>query len=231
MRPTISPRAGAACAAVGALGIFLNNFRHPFPPADRVAFLRLIADEPHWAAIHFPTMFFALAALVGLVALADTLAEGAAASLARAGRTVAQVGVPIMLVGVAVDGYGFKAVADAWAAAPATERAVIERAADAIVWAETGLLHTWVAVFLGVPFVLYGAAVAASARYPRWAGWLGVAGGAGCLASGAAGFLRLPIDLPFPIFGTVDLAWLVLMAALMTRRERRAHLRGLGAPA
>jgi hypothetical protein len=232
MRPTIPPRAGAACAAAGALGIFLNNFRHPFPPADRATFLRLIADEPHWAAIHFPTMFFALAVLVGLVALADTMAEGAAGALARAGRTVAQVGVPVMLVGVAIDGFGFKAVADAWAAAPPAGRAVYERAADAIVWAEAGLLHTWVAVFLGAPFVLFGAAVACAPRYPRWAGWVGVAGGAGCLASGAAGFLSLPVDLPFPVFGTVNLAWLVLMATLMLRHERRTtvlHIRGAAA--
>ncbi len=224
MRPTIPPAAGAACATAGALGIFFGNFLHPFPPAERAAMLRLVAAEPHWPAIHFPVLFFALAILVGLVALADAMPAGAAGALAHAGRTVAQAGVPVMLVGVTVDGFGFKALADAWAGAAPADRAVIERAADAIVWAETGLLHAWVTVFLGVTFVLYGGAMALGpahgSPFPRALGWLGAAGGAGCLASGAAGFLRLPVDLPFPVFGTVNLAWLVAVGALTTRRAR-----------
>jgi hypothetical protein len=40
-----------------------------------------------WSAIHFPTMFFALAILIALVALADSINHTTAASLARIGRT------------------------------------------------------------------------------------------------------------------------------------------------
>lgn len=218
MQPRISLRIGGTCAIIGALGIFFGNFLHPFPPNEREGMLRLIASEPLWPAIHFPTMFFALAILIALVALADSITHGTAASLARMGRTCAQVSVPVMLVGVAIDGFAFKALADKWAAAPEAERAMLIYAADAIVLAETGILHTWVTFFLGLTFILYGFAVAFSAIYPRLVGWLGVAGGVGCLASGAAGFLQLPLMLPFPIFGTVILVWTFMIGIFMLRR-------------
>jgi len=222
MPSRISLTLGAACAIVGSLGIFVSNFFHPFPPTEREAMLRLIASEPAWSAIHLPTMFFAVAILIALVVLADTIAAGAAGFLARAGRVVAQVGVPVMLVGVAVDGYGFKALADAWAGAAATERAVLVGAAEAIVVAETGILHVWVTFFLGVTFVLYGSAVILHRDYPRAVGWLGVLGGAGCLFSGVAGFLRLPMAVPFPVFGTLVLAWTFAIGLLMARQARQA---------
>lgn len=218
MRVEIPLKLGSACAILGALGIFIGNFLHPFPPADREGMLQLIAGEPAWAAIHLPTMFFAVAILIALVSLADSMERPGAASLARVGRTVAHVGVPVMLVGAAIDGYGFKALADAWASAPVAERAMIVAAADALILAETGILHIWVTFFLGVTFILYGAAVASSATYPRLIGWLGVLGGAGCLLSGVAGFLRLPLTVPFPVFGTVVLAWMFAMGVLMARR-------------
>lgn len=220
MQTRISLNIGAACAVVGALGIFLGNFLHPFPPADPEGMLRLIASEPAWSAIHFPTMFFAVAILIALVALSDSITDGASASLARMGRVVAQVGVPVMLVGVAIDGFAFKALADRWVSAPAAERAVLVRVAEGIVLAETGVLHVWVTFFLGLAFVLFGSAVAAGSGYPRPIGWLGVLAGIGCLASGAAGFLRLPLVLPFPVFGTLTLAWTFAMGILMARRAR-----------
>jgi hypothetical protein len=218
MEPRISLKAGAACGVVGALGIFLGNFLHPFPPPGAEAMLRVIADEPARPAIHFPTMFFALAILAALVALADSITHGPAASLARMGRTVAQAAVPVMLVGVAIDGFAFRALARLWAGAPAAEREMIVRAADAVILAETGILHTWVSFFLGLAFLLYGAALVVGSEYPRALGWLGVVGGAGCLVSGATGFLGLPLTVPFPIFGTLVLAWTFAMGVVMARR-------------
>jgi hypothetical protein len=135
----------------------------------------------------------------------------------RRPRPVKQVGVPVMLVGVAIDGFAFKALADAWAAAPAAERQIIVVAADAVVLAETAVLHAWVTFFLGVPFLLFGAAFVAGGQYPRWLGWLGAAGGAGCLASGASGFLRASFVLPFPVFGTLVLAFTVLAGFYLLR--------------
>ncbi len=206
---------------VGALGIFVGNFFHPFPPPEPAGALRLIADEATWPAMHYPTMFFALSILVGLVALADSTTGEPAASLSRIGRTVAQVAVSVMLVGVAIDGFGFRSLARSWAGAGPTEQAMIVEAAHAVILAETGILHTWVTFFLGVTFILYGAAVAAGRAYPRTLGWLGIAGGTGCLASGAAGFLQLPVVIPFPVFGTLVLLWTFAMGVLMVRRSAR----------
>jgi len=219
MQTGLSLRLGGICAIAGATGIFFSNFLHPFPPADRAAMLALVAAEPAWSAIHFPTMFFAVALLVALVALADSITVGRPAVLAHAGRVVAQVGVPVMLVGVAIDGFGFKTVADAWARAADPGRAMLLHAADAVVLAETGIVHTWVTFFLGLAFLLYGLAVATGRDYPRWIGWAGVAGGLGCLGSGAAGFLQLPLTMPFPVFATADLLFMFAMGIAMYRRS------------
>jgi hypothetical protein len=217
MTSSVAAKFGGACAMVGATGIFVGNFFHPFPPAQREAMLEFIAAQSGWPLMHLPTMFFAVAMLLGLVAVADSLAGGLARTLAHGGRIVAQVGVPVMLVGVAIDGFAFKALADAWAAAPAAERQIIVVAADAVVLAETAVLHAWVTFFLGVPFLLFGAAFVAGGQYPRWLGWLGAAGGAGCLASGASGFLRASFVLPFPVFGTLVLAFTVLAGFYLLR--------------
>jgi hypothetical protein len=183
--------------------------------------LRLIAAEPAWPAIHFPTMLFALAILIGLTALSDSMPPNATGSLARMGRTVAHAAVPVMLVGVAIDGFAFKALADAWASASLEERAILLHAADAVVLAETGILHAWVSIFLGITFILFGTAMALGSEYPRRVGWLGIAGGIGCFLSGAVGFLQLPFVLPFPAFGILILAWLFITGILMARKAHR----------
>ena len=211
-------RLAGALALAGSTGIFVGNFFHPFPPMERAAMLDMIAAEPAWSAIHLPTMFFAVALLCALVTLADLFAAGGyAPALARAGRVAAQVGVPVMLVGVAIDGFGFKVLADAYAAAPADQRAYLLAAADAVVQAEAALLHVWVTMFLGVSFLLFGVAMALDRAWPRGLAWLGVIGGAGCLFSGIAGFLRWPVAPPFPLFGTLVLAWSFALGILLLR--------------
>lgn len=220
MQSRVSLKIGGPCAMLGAAGIFFGNFLHPFLPDDREGMLRLIASEPMWTVFHLPTMFFALAILLALAAISDSIIQGVAASLARMGRICAQAGLPVMLVGVAIDGFAFKTLADAWSRAAEGERTMLLHAAEAIILAETGILHIWVTFFLGMTFILYGLAVAFSVAYPRFVGWLGIAGGAGCLVSGVAGFLRLPLVIPFPVFGTVVLAWTFIMGALMIRRAR-----------
>jgi len=221
VRHGVPTKVGGACALLGAAGIFAGNFLHPSLPSDRRAMLEMVAEHASWPAIHLPTMFFAVAILVGLVALADSLADDEGAAWASVGRIAALVGVPVMLVGVAVDGYAFPALAEAWRTATASEQGAIVRAADALAFAETGILHTWVTFFLGASVLLYGLAVVQCRTYwPPW-GWVGVLGGMGCLSSGVAGFLRLPFQPPFPLFGMLVLVWTAGMGVQMIRRGGR----------
>jgi hypothetical protein len=226
MRPRVPLNVGGACAIVGAVGIFAGNFLHPFLPPDRVTMLEMVASHASWPALHLPTMFFAVAILLGLVALAGSLVDGEGAAWAGAGQVVAQVGVPVMLVGVAIDGFAFTSLADAWRAASPTEQTAILQAADALVFAEMGIMHTWVSFFLGLSVLLYGLAVVQSNRYWGPVGWLGVLGGMGCLFSGVAGFLRLPFQPPFPVFGMLVLAWMLAMGVLMMRRPMVREMEG-----
>jgi apolipoprotein N-acyltransferase len=75
-----------------------------------------------------------------------------------------------------VDGVTLKQAADAWVAAPGTEKATRFADAETVRWLEWGL-QAYFRVLLGVAFLLLGSAAAVSRLVPTWLGvLLGVAG-------------------------------------------------------
>jgi hypothetical protein len=127
---------------------------------------------------------------------------------------VALPGAAVMLVGIAIDGFATKALADLWASAPAPERATAFRLALAADQIQTALFHTWAALFIGLPFLLLGlSGLLAGGGFPRWLGLVAVIGGAGAVFMGAAGFLQLQVPVPGVLFNVC--ASLVTLWALV----------------
>ena len=86
-----------------------------------------------------------------------------------------------MLVGIAIDGFATKALADLWAAASAADRATAFRMALAVEEVQTALFHTWAALFIDLPILLLGlSGLLATGGFPPWlaaiAHWLEVSG-------------------------------------------------------
>ncbi|MGD9531622.1 MAG: hypothetical protein AB7V44_33170, partial [Pseudonocardia sp.] len=81
----------------------------------------------------------------------------------------------------------------------------------------------YVALLLGLPFALFGIAVAVSSEYPSILGWLGAVVGVVGFCTGAANFALLaliPIQLFVPVVFLLDL-WMLTMGVLMWKRSRR----------
>jgi len=216
-------RIGATAGIAGALLGMVGNLAHPATPIDDPeGVARAIADSGGWVPIHLAIVVGLVLMLGGLVALGQSIQGGRPGALARLGTAAAVAGVAVGLILVIVDGIAAKQLADAWAAAPAGERATALR----IVLAEEAINFSLAALFnilfAGATFVLYGLAVAWSGLYPRWLGWVAVAAGVGSVAAGlvqaVAGEPTTLSRVLTIIFPTVITLWLVELNVLVLRR-------------
>jgi hypothetical protein len=217
-------RLGALSAILGALLALVVNLLYPIPPDDPEALLTLIASNANWSLLNLALMVSTLFILGGLHSLSQVARGPVARGLARLGVLIAIPGAGIMLAGLAVDGYGMKAMADLWANAPVADKADAFRVALAVEQVQRALFHTWAAFFVGAPFLLLGlSGLVAGGGFPRWLGLIAAFGGAGALIAGAAGFLggSLP-SLLFVVAATLVTLW-ILIAGIVA-------LRGAGRP-
>jgi hypothetical protein len=218
-------RFGGICAIVGAVlsvaaGIGFRNLTNLYPAQD---VLEILAARSwiSWPLTHLGFIAGALLWVFALVALSWTLIEGRSWALGRLGAAAIIVGAALHVLYSAVNGYGFTTLAQSWND-PSTDAFAVVVVGDALRrmlgggWAATLLL------FHGVPFVLYGLAVAYSPRYPSWLGWVGVVGGAGSVLTGVAHlFGKYLISLWLPVvFAIVVSAWMVAMGIMMWRHAR-----------
>ena len=91
--------------------------------------------------------------------------------------------------------------------------------------ATSGMFPLYVALLLGLPFVLFGIAVVYSDEYPSWLGWIGAAAGALAFVVGStnfAGFDIVPMNLFVLTVFLLDF-WMIAVGRLMWHRV--AHLR------
>ena len=215
-------RFGGLCAIVGAVlsiaaGIGFRNLTNVYHAQDILEILS--ARSPlTWSLTHLAFIAGTLLWVFALVALSWTLIEGRSWALGRLGAAAVILGAAVHVVYSAVNGYGFTTLAQSWND-PSTDAAALVVVGDAIrrflggAWAATLLL------FHGVPFVLYGLAVAYSPRYPSWLGWVGVAGGAGSILTGVALlFGKYLISLWLPVvFAIVISVWMAIVGVMMWR--------------
>jgi hypothetical protein len=217
-------RIGAVCAILGAVvsvaaGAGFGNITNELGTGD---VLRYISSRPGW---YWPTMQlgFILGALLwvgALAALASSLTRGAGWALGRWGAASVIVGATIHVVDSAVSGFALAHLAAAWAVTTGSEKEILLHNAATLLMILDG---TWAGVlsfFHGVPFVLFGLAVALDRSYPTWLGWFGFVGGLGSLFCGVTMFLGVGLvpEGLFIVFALVVSLWMVAMGVLMWRR-------------
>lgn len=219
---------GSVCAITGSLGAAVGNLLHPVTPRhDPVGVVRVIAESDAWTLIHVVIVLGVILMFLGLVAIGDTIRGGVAEALARLGVYAAAVGTALGLATVILDGVGAKQLADQWAVAPESTKAVALRLVnmnETLNFALAGLFNL---SFAGVPFILLGLAVALNGVYPRWLGWLAAFAGLGSLAAGLVqAFTGEPTvaSLILTIIGpTIISLWVFIMGVLVARQAARSE--------
>jgi hypothetical protein len=205
-----------------ALAMVVNPLHGDLPDNPEAALARVAATDS-WGLLHLGIMASVVFILGGLPGLSRVAEGPLARALARLGVAVALPGAAVMLVGLAVDGFASKALADAWANAVGADKAAAFRTAQAVEAVQTALFHTWAALFIGLPFLLMGlSGLAAGGGFPRWLGAIAVIGGAGALLMGVAGFLHVPLPgLLFNLFAAIVTLWVLVAGVLVWRGPAR----------
>ncbi|MDP9366431.1 MAG: DUF4386 family protein [Chloroflexota bacterium] len=227
-------RIGAACAILGTVANVVTSAAHgDLPNSSTQAGLGFVAARDSWSLVHLGTIVGVLLWVGALVALAGSVDHEPGRSLARLATASAVVGAAVHVVFFSIDGVALKGAADAWAAAPPSERAGPLQTAEAVLLLQRSQFHSAIAFFLGLPFVLFGLAVVFDRTYPAWIGWIGVVAGAGALVTGTTRFVGLdlvPDELLFGGFGLPLGLWMIATGALMWRRagDTGDHGTGIG---
>lgn len=222
-RMRIMLQSGGVCAIVGTIGYLTLFLLHgDLPDETTESALTWVAQRP-FSALHLGIILSILLWVWALVALANSLVHGPAWMLSRLGQATAIVGVTLLAVHYRIDGPALEEVADAWAGASGAEQERLLNQGDLVLLMTGGGFPLYVALLLGVPFLLFGLAVVFSRIYPPWVGWLGAVAGAGSFVVGAANFIGLdtpPIQL-FVLFVFLLDIWMLVMGTLMWRRATR----------
>lgn len=213
-------RGGAVCAVIGTLGYIVAFLLHgDLPDQTTESVLSFIANRP-WALHHLGIVVCFLLWVAALAGLAYSLSGGAAWVLGRLGQLAALLGMVVLLWHYNIDGPALETVADAWVASDGAEQAMhLERGAILIL-ATTGMFPLYVALLLGLPFLLFGVAFVLSTNYPSWLGWIAAVAGALAFAVGATNFAGLDW-LPMNLFVLTVLildVWMIAIARLMWQR-------------
>ena len=218
-------RVGAGAAVIGSLCAGVGNLLHPATPRDDAeGVAHVVAHSEFWTPIHLLIAAGVLLMVAGLFAIRLVVADRAAADrLTRLGMHTATIGATVGMVTVILDGVAAKQLADAWAAAPRADRPValtVFTANETVNFALAGLFNL---SFAGIPFVLFGLAVAGSGHFPPWLGWVAVAAGTGSVAAGTFQALTgrpTMTSLILTLIGpTVISLWLLVMGALLWRQS------------
>ncbi|MER7077433.1 hypothetical protein SAMN02982929_06506 [Saccharopolyspora kobensis] len=216
-------RAGAVCGLVGTLGYLVAFLLHgDLPDQTTESLLTFIADRP-WALHHLAIVFCLLLWVAALAGLAHSLSGGIAWVLGRMGQGVAMLGMAVLLWHYNIDGPALEGLADAWIRAEGAEKAVLLERATILVAATSGMFPLYVALLLGLPFLLFGLALVKSEGHPSWLGWTGAAAGAIAFAVGVAnftGFDVLPMNAFVVSVFLLDL-WMLAVARNLWRDAAR----------
>jgi hypothetical protein len=228
-------RIGAVCAILGAVvsvaaGIGFGNITNEL---GTEAVLRYISSRPAW---YWPTvqLGFILGALLwvgALAALAGSLTRGAGRALGQLGTASVIMGATMHVVDSSISGFGLAHLADAWAVATGSEKSILLHNGETLLMILGGTWAGVLVLFHGLPFVLFGLAVALDRNYPAWLGWFGFVGGLGSLFIGIMVFLVLDLvpESLFIVFALVVSVWMVAMGVLMWRRAATTRDRAHGA--
>jgi hypothetical protein len=229
----ITTRIGALALPLAIPVLVVAEYFHPAKedPMDNRAVFAEYAHSHIWTTVHLGEYFGFLLLLGGLVALYYSVSAKPSfgAGIAPFGLAAAVTAAASFTVLQAVDGISLKRAVDAWASAPAPDKAAAFAAAEAVRWTEIGMNS--LSFFLaGVTLFLFGLAIALGRVYPRWVGLIAAVSGAAFVYDGVGvvayeGFVPSTVKL----VGLLLLAvWAFIMAFLMWRngssRRRIARL-------
>jgi hypothetical protein len=217
-------RLAATLVLVGdiVLGI-LVVFVHPGGGATEEATLANYAASRNWVSIHLAQFTFETLMLAGLIVL--SVALNAPKEIPRwlgvFGAIAAGVAMALAGVQYAVDGVANKLAVDAWASAPASDKAARFAIAEAIRWLEAGV-NSYTFFMFGLSLVLLAILIGWTARIPRPVGLLMGVSGVAILVQGwliaTRGENQAPspealvaLALGFPLL-LVAMIWLLIVA-------------------
>jgi len=226
-RPSI--RLPATLLLIGqVLFIVVTQLHADGPANNHHAVFAEYARSATWKAVHvgqFAAMSIMLAGLIALFLALDA-GTGKAKWLSRFGVAAAVAALALYAVLQAVDGVALKQAVDAWASAPATEKALRFANAETIRWLEWGV-RSYQNFALGIALLLSGLAVVRTVSLPRGIGYLIGLSGLVYLAQGwigeTEGFSQKHTIAIVGAF-VLDLAWMIwlLMVSLRTPNSERA---------
>ena len=179
---------GAVTLPIGVVLIAISEIFHPAreDPMDFPAVFEEYAQSNVWTTVHLGEYCGFLLLLGGLVALYYSVSArpGVGAGLAPFGFAAAVTTAASFTVLQAVDGITLRYAVDAWASAPAPQKAAAFAAAEVARWTEIGMNS--LSYFLaGLTLFLFGLAIALGRVYPRWVGLMAAVSGAAFMYNGA----------------------------------------------
>lgn len=215
-------RWGGMAAMIGAALGLVFNLLHPRSSAVGTGMneLHLVAASDIWLLVHYMIAWSVAFALVGLVAIGWSYAEGAAASWGRFATASAIVGVGVTFITVLIDGPAMKHVADAMIAGHSPETIA---AGTAVSEVAVALFTGTMGSLFGLTPVLYGIATLSDARYPKPLGYLAIAAGVLGLITASiqyfGGIQNLTANILFPIASLAFTVWSFVMGWRLWRPE------------
>jgi len=225
----ITTRIGAVALPLAVLVLVVAEYFHPAKedPMDNHAVFMEYAHSSIWTADHLAEYFGFLLLLGGLVALYYSVSarRGAGAGLAPFGLAAAVTTAASFTVLQAVDGVALKRAVDAWASAPAPQKAAAFAAAEAVRWIEIAM-NSFSFFLAGLTLFIFGVAIALGSVYPRWVGLVAALSGAAFMYDGVVvvayeGFVPSIIK----VVGLLLLAvWAFIMGFLMWRNGGRGRI-------
>ena len=203
------------------------QFPHPAGgPTYEVTFENYAASG-NWAAIHLGQFIASAVLLAGLLVLffALNVSEGMQHWVGFLGAVSAGVALALAAVLYAVDGVALKQAVDAWASAPAREKATRLASAEVIRWLEWGTNSYW-NFMQGLALLLYATVIVWTARVSRLLGLLmGVSGLAFIVLGWLTGTYGFTPANTVPIYvghgmNDVWMIWLLIIAWRKSRSQR-----------
>ncbi len=166
-------RLSAMLLFIGQLVNLVLIFLHPRGADNDQATFTVFANSSSWMAIHLGQFVGTAIFLAGLLVLffALNLSEGTPRWLGFFGAISAGVAIALYGVAFAVDGVALKQALDAWASAPAAEKAARFASAEAIQWLEWGT-KSYQDLMFGLTLVLFAITIVWTARITRPIGFV-----------------------------------------------------------
>jgi hypothetical protein len=216
-------KAGATCAIAGAALLCVGTYLHPMEanPNEPVAAFTEYAADNFWVSSHLIQLAGVALLMAALLFLTTVLETRRGPGIARvaAGGAIASLALAAALQ--AVDGIALKNMADAWAAAPASQKGEVFHAAFAVRQIEVGLASMSILSF-GLTAMLYGVALIGARIYPTWLAALAMASGIPMIVSGVvmaySGFSGLSMAINMPA-SAILLVWMLTLGVFMWRQN------------